>query len=254
VRRVAIAFVVVAFVAGGCRVERPADESRTGELVVYAAASLLEPLERLDPAWRRARPDVELTVSSGSSTALRTQLEQGAAADVFLAADTDNPEALAAAGLTAGAPVPFATNGLAVIVPDDNPAAIVAAADLARPGVRILAAGPGVPISRYAAELVEQLGIAAGYARNVVSREDDVRAVVAKLALGEGDAAIVYRTEAAADGVRQIALPPGIDVRATYAAAVIAAGRDGPAREFVAWLTQPAAQAILRDLGFLPPP
>ncbi len=252
-RRAAAALVAAALAAAGCGVDRPADASATGELVIFAAASLLQPFERLDPAWRTTHPEVELTVSAGSSTALRTQLEQGASADVFLAADTDNPAALAAAGLTDGPPVPFATNRLAIIVPDDNPAGIVSASDIGRPGVRVIAAGGGVPISRYAEALVEQLGIASGYAANVVSREDDVRAVVAKVALGEGDAGIVYRTEALTDGVREVALPPDVDLRATYAAAAIRGGRTSTAHEFVGWLTEPEAQAVLGDLGFLPP-
>ena len=241
--------------------EGPAGE--TIELTVYAAASLSGPLNALQAAYVEVAPDIRLTISTGASSALRAQIEQGAPADVFLSADTTNPAALVTAGLTAGEAKLIAANRLAIIVPTANPAAVRAPADLARPGLKIVAAGDAVPITRYADELVVKLSALEGYpsgfaeacAANIVSREDDVKAVVAKIELGEGDAAIVYATDAvAADAVTAIDIPPEAAVAASYAGAVI--GRSPhleEARAFLDWLNGSDAQEILGSFGFLPP-
>lgn len=234
-----------------------------GELTVFAAASLKGVLDAMKPAFEAAAPGVTLVVSTDSSAALETQIEQGAPADVFLSADLANAQKLADAGFAAGAPQPFAGNRLLVVVPTANPAGVASPADLARPGLKVIAAGDAVPITRYALQVVAKLaalpgypaGFAAGYAANVVSREDNVRAVVAKIELGEGDAAIVYATDAAASKkVGAIAIPDGANVVATYAGAVVRASRHpAEAAAFLAWLEGAAGQAILASFGFLPP-
>ena len=118
------------------------------ELLVLGAASLQDALERAATAYEAATPGVTITVATDSSTALATRIEQGAPGDVFLSADTRNPERLVDGGFAAGEPVAFATNSLAVIVPADNPAKLASPADLARPGVLVIAAGEGVPHHR----------------------------------------------------------------------------------------------------------
>jgi molybdate transport system substrate-binding protein len=175
---------------------------------------------------------------------------------VFLSADTTNPQRLADAGLTDGEPVTFAADALTIIVPTDNPAAIRSAAGLADDGVKVIAAGKDVPITGYASEVVERLGIADRYEANVVSREDNVKAVVTKIELGEGDAALVYATDAAtSDAVETIPLPSEASVTATYAGAVVAASHDRKAaRAFLDWLALGEGQAVIGELGFLPPP
>jgi molybdate transport system substrate-binding protein len=238
-------------------VTAPADSI---ELTVYAAASLRDAVEAIVGAYGAVEPGITLTVSTGASSALRAQIEQGAPADVFLSADTEQPAALVAAGLTAGEAEVFAGNGLALIVPTANPAAIATPADLARPGVKIIAAGDAVPITTYATELVTRLaaldgyppGFVEAYAANVVSHEDDVKAVVAKIELGEGDAAIVYRTDAVAStAVATIEIPPAAEVAASYAGVVGGASRHVEAAgAFLDWLGGPDAQAILASFGF----
>ncbi len=228
-------------------------------ITVFAAASLRNPLAELADAYRAAT-GMSLEVTTDATSALRTQIELGARADAFLGADLVNPQALVDAGLAEGPPIVFASNALAIVVPTADPAGITSAFDLARPGVRVVAAGDRVPISVYAGQLIEQLsvqpgapiGFAAAYAANVVSREDNVTAALAKVALGEGDAAIVYRTDAFHDDrVRVIELPAGVDVRASYGAVVPSGAKDGAAgRAFVAWLLEPPAQAILGHAGF----
>ncbi len=233
------------------------------ELTAYAAASLRDVLASLSSKYAEVAPWVTLTISTGASSALRTQIEQGAPADVFLSADTKNPAALVTAGLTAGEAKIFADNRLTIVVPTSNPAGIHTPGDLARSGVKIVAAGDAVPITKYAAELVTNLvglpgsppGFAESYAANVVSREDDVKAVVAKIELGEGDAAIVYATDAfSSDAVTTIPIPPDAEVIPQYAGAVI--GRSAhldDARAFLDWLNGPEAQAIFHEFGFQSP-
>jgi molybdate transport system substrate-binding protein len=194
--------------------------------------------------------------SFDASSALRTQIEQGAPADVFASADTTNVQTLVGEGLAEN-PVVFTCNQLTIIVPTDNPAGITSAADLGKPGVKVIAAGPDVPITKYATKLVANLGITDGYNANVVSQEDNVAAVRAKIEAGEGDAAIVYVTDALASGakVQQIPVPTDANVPATYAAAVVSA-TDQPEESaaFLSFLTGPEGQAALASFGFLPAP
>ena len=230
-------------------------------LTIYGAASLSGALAKLKAAWEMANPGSTLTISTDSSAALETQIEQGAPADVFLSADTTNPKKLTDAGLADGPAVEFAGNALTIIVPADNPARIAAPADLARPGVKIIAAGDDVPITKYAKQLLANVtkttpGFDAGYAANVVSKEDNVKAVVAKIELGEGDAAVVYGTDAkASTKVATVAIPPDLNVPATDAGVVLkASAHAADAHAFLAWVAGPDGQAILASFGFLPPP
>ncbi len=257
----AAGLLLVALVAVGCTTSSGANDGV--ELTVYGAASLKGALESVRTAYSVAEPGVTLTIATDASSTLRTQIEQGAPADVFLSADESNPAALVDAGLTDGAAVDFAGNSLVVIVPTGNPASITTASDLARPGVKVIAAGDDVPIARYAAQVVANIaavpsapvGFATSYEANVVSREQNVKAVVAKIELGEGDAAIVYATDARASSkVETIALPAGVDVRATYAGVVVRSSDDvAAAHAFLDWLAGPAGAAVLADFGFVAP-
>ena len=153
------------------------------ELTIFGAASLKGALEEAKAAYETANPGTTLTLSTDSSAALATQIEQGAPADVFLSADTTNPKKLVDAGLADGAAVTFAGNKLTIIVPTANPAGIASPADLAKSGVKVIAAGDEVPITKYATQLVDNLAKEAGYpadfaakyAANIASKEDNVR-------------------------------------------------------------------------------
>ena len=232
-------------------------------LTIYAAASLKRALDRIKEAYAIAAPGTTLTVSTDSSAALETQIEQGAPADVFLSADTTNPKKLVDKGLTAGPAIDFAGNTLTVIVPIANPAGISSLADLAKSGIKVIGAGDAVPITKYATQLVENLagmpgytaGFAAAYAANVASKEDNVGAVLAKIEVGEGDVAIVYATDAKpSTKVATIAVPREANVPATYSGVVLK-GSDagGAAAAFMTWLTGPDGQAVLAELGFQAP-
>lgn len=252
-------FLLVALIASSCSAACGCSQI---PLTVFGASSLGTALEMLQDAYATAEPGVALVVSTGSSAALRTQIEEGAAADVFLAADTANPQALIDSGNADGAAVAFATNKLTIMLPDGNPGQITSPADLAGDGVTIIAAGEDVPITKYAEQCVENLGalpgypedFAAAYEANVVSREDNVGAVTAKIELGEGDAAIVYATDTQAADLK-IDIPPEANVTATYAGVVTSnAAIKSKAHAFLDWLRQPTAQRILGGLGFLPAP
>ena len=234
------------------------------ELTIFAAASLSAALNEAKVAYEGANPGTTLVITPDSSATLATQIEQGAPADVFLSADTTNPQRLVDGGLAEGAAVVFAGNELTIVVPSDNPAGIERWQDLAGNGVKVIAAGEEVPITRYATQLVTNLdalpgapaGFADSYAANVVSREENVKALIAKIELGEGDAGIVYATDATASAkVQTIAVPEDANVFATYAGVVVKASDKGPAaRAFLDWFAGPKGQEILAGFGFLPPP
>jgi molybdate transport system substrate-binding protein len=229
-------------------------------ITVFAAASLTDAFQALGAAYTESS-GVTVVLSFDASSALRAQIQEGAPADVFASADLANADALVDAGLTHGESQVFAGNTLAVVVPRENRAGVDSWQALASPNLRILAAGPGVPITRYADELVDNLarredapaGFARAYADNVVSREDNVRAVLSKVELGEGDAAIVYETDAASsDAISELSLPEETEVVAEYAV-VDLSGADA-AGDFMRWLLDDQARSILAGFGFRPPP
>lgn len=213
-------------------------------LTVFAAASLTDVLPRIDP---RAR------YSFGGSNTLAAQIEQGAPADVFASADTALPRRLAREGLCS-TPVVFARNALVLIVPRSNPARIESVYDLRKPGTKLVVADPGVPVGAYTLQALRTMKLS-GVLANVVSRETDVREVLAKVALGEADAGFVYATDAKTlpGKVTALKLPARARPEARYAICVASSSRhQGDARAFVARVLSRAGQAKLVAAGFLP--
>jgi len=262
--RHAVVLLVVALLVVACSTGGAASPTAApAQLQLYAAASLKKVLTDATAAYTAANPGVTFALSTDSSAALETKIEQGAPADVFLSADTKNPQKLVDAGLASGEVTPFAGNLLTVVVPAGNPAGISTPADLAKAGVKVVAAGDEVPITKYAAQLVDNLAkeqgypadFAASYATNIVSREDNVSAVLAKLALGEGDAGIVYVTDAkGADDIETVAVPDSANVPATYGGVAVKASPNQDASlAFLQWLAGPEGQNVLAAFGFLPP-
>lgn len=267
-RRWAPALLVAALLLAGCG--GGSSSAAALELHVYAASSLKDALAVAKDTYLATikrlagSPAIFITISTDSSAALRTQIEQGAPADVFLSADSRNPQTLVDAGLTDGAAVNFAGNLLTIIVPSDNPGGLTTPADLAHDGLKVIAAGDEVPITTYANQLIDNLaglpnypaGFADAYAANIVSREENVKVVVAKIETGEGDAGIVYVTDAAsADGITAIDIPASANVPATYAGVVIKGSTltRTAAHGFLNWLAGAGGQAILATFGFRPP-
>lgn len=230
-----VAAAAAALAAAGCGAE-----GVSGELTVFAAASLAEALPTVEPA---------ATYQLGGSASLATQIREGAAADVYAAASPGHARALHEEGLV-DEPRVFATNRLAVIVPADSELASVA--DLARPGVKLVLGAEGVPVGDYARSALSALG-AAGALANVVSEEDDVKGIVAKVVLGEADAGIVYVTDVApaGDGVRALELPAAAQPAIEYVVAVVSGSpRRDAANAFVARLLGPEGRAALEAAGF----
>ncbi len=250
-------------VVAGCGGSSASSGGTGASITVYGAASLKPALAKLKAAYEAANAGSSVTVSTDSSAALETKIEQGAPADVFLSADTTNPQKLVDKGLADGSVVTFASNLLTIVVPAANPGSVSGPQDLARNGVRIIAAGDSVPISRYALKLVGNLAkqpgypadFATKYASNVVTKEDNVAAVLAKVELGEGDAAIVYVTDARASSkVKRIDVPGGANVPAIYGGVVVKASQNAAAAHaFLTWLARAEGQGILATFGFLPP-
>ena len=254
------ALVLIATVFAACNQAAPAATGRIS-LTILAAASLEEALADVKRAYEASKPGLTLVLRTDSSAALATQIEQAAPADVFLSADTTYPRKLADSGFAAGDPVVFAGNELIIIVPTDGPT-IQVPLGLAVTGTKIIAAGTEVPITRYAEQALAKLATLPGYpadfaskyAANVVSREENVKAVVGKIELGEGDAAIVYVTDARASGkVAEVKLPDQANVRASYAGVVVkASAQPAAAKDFLFWLADIPGQQILTRFGFLP--
>lgn len=226
-------------------------------LTVFAAASLLDAFAEIGKSFEAANPGVAVIFNFDGSQSLRTQLEQGAAADVFASANQKEMEALISQSLISNSQV-FVANQLVVILPPDNPANIQTLADLARPGLLLVLAAEEVPAGQYSREALGKLeaGFGPGFEdqvlANIVSEENNVKQVVAKVQLGEADAGIVYNSDAvAAPGLGTLAIPGEYNVIASYPIATLAnASNRDLAEAFVAYVLSSDGQAILKKWGF----
>ena len=230
---------------------------------VFAAASLTEAFRDIAVLYRTQNPGNEVEFNFAGSEILRTQIEEGAPADVFAAADPVHMEALKGKGLV-GPDVVFARNHLVVVTPAENPE-VQQLVDLVRPGERIVVASVNVPIGRYTTQVLGKMTRSGLYGAdfdkrflaNVASQETNVRAVLAKVSLGEADAGVVYATDArtVAEKVRVLEIPESMNVVAEYPVATVSGGRakEGAAR-FVALVQSEAGQALLVKRGFEPAP
>jgi molybdate transport system substrate-binding protein len=214
------------------------------QLTIFAAASLTNIFPGITS---------HAHYSFGGSNMLAAQIEQGAPADVFASANTKLPAQLFAKHLCAK-PVVFTRNALVIVVPRSNPAKLHSVADLTKRGVKVVVAAPGVPVGDYTLKALTHLKLKTAVQKNVVSRETDVREVLAKVALGEADAGFVYSTDArtVAGKVTVLQLPARAQPTVKYAACVVTSSpHRGAAQAFVNALLGKSAQAKLRAAGFL---
>lgn len=225
------------------------------ELTIFAAASLRNAFEALAEDFRRVHPAVDISFNFAGSQELRTQVEHGAQADVFASADRQHMDALVAQKLVRP-PALFARNHLVIAVPE-GASAVNQLQDLPR-AQRIVIGGPDVPVGRYTREMLARAtarwpGFENEVMARVVSQELNVRQVLAKIALGEADAGIVYRTDAATspDKVDVITIPPDLDVAVEYPIGVLA-GASPAAQAWVEHVLSPAGQQVLVRFGFEP--
>ncbi len=230
-------------------------------LTVFAAASLTNAFDEIGQDFEASHPGVAVIFNFGNSQILRTQIEQGAIADVFASANQMEMDALTDSGLvTEDAARVFVTNQLIVILPANNPANVQGMADLAHAGTKIVLAAEEAPAGKYARQALENLNALYGVdfkdrvLANVVSNEENVRLVVAKVQLGEADAGIVYISDAiAAPELKTIQIAAEHNVIAKYYIAMLNnAPNSEPAAEFVAYILSPGGQAILNKWGFIP--
>jgi molybdate transport system substrate-binding protein len=231
-------------------------------LTVFAAASLHAAFLDLGKNFEAAHPGVTVRFVFNGSQALEAQLAQGAPADVFASADLAWMYKATNDGLV-GSSAPFATNGLVVIASINSP--VQTAHDLSNFGLRVLLCADAVPCGRYARATLQKMeadgafgkGFASSVMHNVVSEEENVEAVVAKVSLGEADAGIVYRSDVAkvSAQVRVVTLPAADQPSIVYPiSAVKGSASPGVAADFIAFVRSPAAQVILRRDGFAPAP
>jgi molybdate transport system substrate-binding protein len=247
-------FVIAALVVFGFAAPTRAEESR--ELTVFAAASLREALEDLAKTFEAKSPGVKVRLNLAGSQELRTQIENGASADVFASADQKHMAALVKAKLVT-APRVFARNTPVIIVPKGNPAGVGSFQELTK-AKKLVIGVPEVPIGTYTLEILEKAGadFKQQVLANVASRELNVRQVLAKVSLGEADAGIVYRTDAMAgkDKVEIIEIPAKVNVIAEYPVAVLSkAPQAAAARAFIDLLLSADGQKRLATAGFVAP-
>lgn len=265
-RSFAAAFVVAALMLTGCAAgegvgdappgteETPpvADPSAapalTGDLTIFAAASLGGAFDELATEFMERNPSLEvLPISYDGSSTLATQLIEGAPADVFASADENNMQKVVDEGLAAS-PQLFASNTLVIAVPSGNPGGVSAIEDLADPALTVVLCAPEVPCGAAS----ETLLTAAGVTATPASLEQNVTAVLTKVAAGEADAGLVYATDVLAnDEVQGIAAAGADDVVNHYpVTALTDSANPAAAAAFVAFVLSADGQAVLEDFGF----
>jgi molybdate transport system substrate-binding protein len=233
-------------------------------LTVFAASSLTNAFEEIATAFEADNPGVDVIYNFAGSSALATQLSEGAPADVFASANPRQMQVALEAERIFGEPDVFVHNLLVLITPADNPANIESLRDLAAPGIKFVVAAPEVPVRVYTDVMLARLASLPTYGNayrsavraNIVSEEDNVRQVFLKVALGEADAGIVYQSDVtpdAADQVLTIPIPHIVNSLATYPIAIT---NDSPnselAQAFVDYVLSDNGQATLTQWGFLP--
>lgn len=266
--------VMAAVLLTGCAIALPApatsiEDSPTSteaveaiELIVFAAASLTDAFDEINAAFEAQNPNVTVLANYGGSSGLATQLLEGAPADLFASANTRQMQNVVDGGLVTADPATFATNRLVIITPADNLADVQTPADLAQPGIKLLLATPGVPVRDYTDRMVALLAADPSYPAdfaeavyaNLVSEEENVRQVAAKVALGEADAGIVYTSDVTPDiaaNVQQITVPDAVNVIATYPIAPLStAQHPKAAQRYIDFVLSSEGQAILVRWGF----
>jgi molybdate transport system substrate-binding protein len=237
----AAALLVGAIVALGGAACSGAGESE--RVTVLAAASLTEPFTALAD---EVSDDGEIAVSFGASSALVEQLRAGARADVLATADTRTMALAVDAGLVTGEPVVFARNSLVLAVPAGNPGSVSGLADLARDELRVALCEPQVPCGAAA----EQMLATAGVDARPDTLEADARDTAGKLALGEVDAALIYRTDVTSS-MEIVDVPPDAEVVTEYLIAMVdGASNQRGAEEFITAVTGTTGRRLLAEAGF----
>jgi molybdate transport system substrate-binding protein len=237
------------------------EQSLSGSLTIFAAASLTDVFREIETLLEDRYPDLSIEQNFGGSQQLVTQMTEGANADVFASANIAQMDAARAAGVVTGDSVIIARNRLVIVAPSDNPRGIEQPEDLATDGLKLVIANDSVPVGQYTLEMLDKLSAEPSHGadfrarvdNNIVSFEENVRQVVAKVQLGEVDAGIAYLTDATAagDDVVTIEIPEAFTVIADYPIASAAGGNTDLAQAFIAFLLSAEGQSILTRHGFV---
>jgi molybdate transport system substrate-binding protein len=256
--RPALVVVTVVVALAGCGSSSKGSSSSdsgsklSGDLNVFAAASLTNAFTDEQNALKASAPDLSLTYNFAGTQQLVQQIQSGAPADVIASADTKNMQTLIDAGLVE-TPRVFAKNKLEIAVAPGNPKHIRSLADVEKSGVVLVLADPSVPAGKYALQAFHSAGLPAPKPKSL---ELDVKATLAKLTAGEADAVLVYVTDvkAAGDKVQGVEIPANQNVTATYPIAALSDSKHRAAAEaFVNEIASGGGQQVLAARGFLPP-
>ena len=250
--RLAAVLAVAALALAACGGDEPSGGSSgsSNEIKVFAAASLTAAFTELGQQYTSANGGTKVTFNFAGSQALATQIQQSAPADVFASADLANMDKVKD---LVGTPKSFASNLLAIVVEKGNPKGVKGLDDLGNGDLKVVLAAEEVPAGRYAKQILDKAGVSV----TPVSQEDNVKAVVTKVSLGEADAGIVYVTDVSAGGdkVEGVDIPETENVTATYPIATVKAGKaQDKAQAFMDLVLSDQGQQVLEQFGFLPPP
>ena len=248
-RRLASLVMVPIFglVFAGCA----SSDDTTTSLRIAATSSLTEVFNDIGEQFMLANPDITIAFNFASSSDLALQISQGLPADVFASADVKNMAKVTDAGLLHGQPIAFATNSLEIVVEKGNPLNIDSLAQIATPGLLFVTCPIEVPIGGYTAEVLRNAGVTVTPA----SLEENVKGILTKVALGEADAGIVYRTDilAAGNSVTGVPIADNVNVTTKY---LIGALRDSQnqdaSQRFIIFLSSEQGQKIFSQFGFGP--
>lgn len=233
-------------------------------LTVFAAASLTEAFTEIGQNFSEANPGVEVTFNFAGSQQLAQQIGEGAPADVFASANAKQMSVAIDTGrIITGTQHTFVRNRLVAVTPADNPGGVATLSDLSKAGLKIVLAAKEVPVGQYALDFLDKAeadgSLGAGYKdaviANVVSYEENVRAVLAKVTLGEADAGIIYSSDIAqeaSDQVQRIDIPDNLNTVASYPIAPLS---DSPnaevAQQFIDYVLATEGQQLLESYGFI---
>ncbi len=231
--------------------EASPSSSLSGEITVLAAASLTDSFQTLGKQFEQDHPGTTVTFSFGASSALATQISSGAPADVFASASTKNMDSVVSAG-DAADPKIFAKNEMEIAVPAGNPAGVKELTDLTKPTVKVALCQPEVPCGATAAKVFTNAGITV----KPVTEEPDVKATLAKVSIGEVDAAVVYVTDvkAAGDQVEGVTIPSDVNASTDYPIATLKESKNPEvAQAFMDYVSSDDGLKVLADAGFASP-
>ncbi len=223
----------------------------TGDITVFAAASLTGTFTTLGKQFEAAHPGTKVTFNFGPSSGLATSINQGAPADVFASASTTNMDQVVSAG-NAADPKTFATNSMEIAVPPKNPANVTSVEDLAKSSVKVAVCQSEVPCGVVAAKVFSNAGIKV----KPVTEEADVKSVLTKVVNDEVDAGVVYVTDvkAAGDTVKGVVIPEKDNATTTYPIATVKASKNGTTADaFMAYVLSADGLAVLQKAGFAKP-